>query len=93
MGNYTSIKVSKKTLKRLHKLAREIAQERGERISLEDAINKILNEHNQEKHREGKRKRKIEEDRKVLISLMQKKVKGAGPNDFLEYDYRDIGGG
>jgi hypothetical protein len=87
MGKYTTIKVSKETLRRLHKLVGELTQQRGERVSLEDAIIKILNEHNREKEINGKREEEIEKDREQLISLLQKKVEGAGPEDYLEYDF------
>lgn len=92
MGKYTTIKVSKETLKRLHKLVGELTQKRGERVSLEDAIIKILNEHNKKKeiHYEGEKE--LEKDRKILLSLLKNKIRGAGPDDFIEYDYEDIGG-
>ena len=35
----------------------------------------------------------LEEDRKSFLILLKKsKVHGAGPEDFKEYDYEDIGG-
>lgn len=92
MKKNTTIKVSKKTLQKLHKLAGELAQEKGKRITLEDAILNILEEHNLEKHKSNQQENEIEKDRKLVISLLEKKVEGAGPEDFMEYDYEDIGG-
>jgi hypothetical protein len=35
---------------------------------------------------------RIKKDRESLLSLLSTKVDGAGPEDFLEYDFKDIGG-
>ncbi len=91
MGNYTTIKVSKKTLKKLHKLAGKLTQEKERRVTLEDAILYVLNEHKKRKDKEFD-SLEIQSDRETVLSLLQKKVEGAGPNDFKEYDYDDIGG-
>ena len=91
MGNYTTIKVSKKTLKKLHKLAGKLTQEKERRVTLEDAIIYILNEHKSKNKKESNSLR-IQNDRESVLSLLQKKVEGAGPLDFSEYDYDDIGG-
>jgi predicted transcriptional regulator len=44
MSKNTTIKVSKKTLKKLHKLAGEIAAEKGRRVTLEEALLVLLEE-------------------------------------------------
>jgi hypothetical protein len=85
------IKVSKKTLKKLHKLAGKLTQERGERVTLEDAILYIFNAYKKKGTKESDLLQ-IQNDRESLLSLLQNKVKGAGPSDFMEYDYDDIGG-
>lgn len=92
MGKFTTIKVSKKTLKKLHKLAGELAQKRGERVTLEEAIIEILIEHKNRKNSNKKDTQRIKKDRESLLSLLSTKVDGAGPEDFLEYDFKDIGG-
>lgn len=92
MGKYTTIKVSKKTLQRLHKLAGELAQKRGERTTLEDAIIQILNEHQKRGDENQKDLQKIKNDRDTVLNLLEQKIEGAGPEDFTEYNFEDIGG-
>lgn len=88
MSKNTTIKVSKKTLENLHKLAGEMASELGKRVTLEDAINKLLEEKNK---RNIEELANIEEDRKNFLTLLDQKIPGGQPEDFKEYDYKDLG--
>lgn len=92
MGKYITIKISKETLKRLQNLVGELTQQKGQSVSLEEAIIEILDEYNRDKEVFGKRAEDREKDRQQLLSLMQQRVEGAGPEDFLEYDYEDVSG-
>lgn len=91
MGKNSTLKVSKKTLKRLHQLVGELTKEKGRRISLEDAIVQLLEE--KEKHYKDKTALfvKIEKDRKDFLNILDETFHGAGPDDFKEYDFEDLG--
>lgn len=88
MSKNTTIKVSKTTLKRLHKLAGEMATIMGKRVTLEDAINKLLEER---KKTNDKYSTKIEDDREAFLAILDQKIAGGQPEDFKEYNFEDIG--
>ncbi len=88
MSKNTTMKVSKETLEKLHKLAGEIAAEKGRRVTLEEALLELLEE--KEKKKNEMKSHKANEDRKELLSLLEMKIEGAGPEDFKEYDFNDI---
>ncbi|MEE9379756.1 MAG: hypothetical protein V3V33_17150 [Candidatus Lokiarchaeia archaeon] len=88
MSKNTTIKVSKKTLGQLHKLAGEMATTMGKRVTLEDAINKLLEERNKENNEESSN---IDDDREAFLALLDQKIAGGQPEDFKEYNYEDIG--
>jgi len=92
MGKYTTIKVSKNTLKRLHELAGKLTQKKGKRVTLEEAIVQILNEHKRRERESGLDNLGVKRERETLLSLLETKVEGAGPEDFLEYNFEDMGG-
>ncbi|MHA1196750.1 MAG: hypothetical protein ACTSRH_12230 [Promethearchaeota archaeon] len=87
MNNNITIKVSKKTLERLHKLAGELASKSGKRVSLEEAIKNLLEKR---KHHKTEKSSKKENDIKIFLDFLSQKVVGAGPEDFKEYDYDDV---
>jgi hypothetical protein len=88
MSKNTTIKVSKKTLESLHKLAGEMATEMGRRVTLEDAINKLLEERNNANNEESSN---IDNDREAFLTILDQKLVGGQPEDFKEYNYEDIG--
>jgi len=88
MSKSTTIKVSKKTLESLHKLAGEMATIMGKRVTLEDAINKLLEERNKTNDEDSTT---IEDDRNAFLALLDQKITGGQPEDFKEYNYEDIG--
>ena len=83
MNNNTKIKVSKKTLERLHELAGELASKSGNRVSLEEAIKSLLEERD---HYKIEKSSKKENDIKIFLDFLNQKVTGAGPEDFKEND-------
>ena len=89
MSKNTTMKVSKKTLEKLHKLAGELAAKRGKRVTLEEAIIKLLEEN--EKARDHINSSQIKNDRQTFLTLLDQKFSGGQPEDFKEYDYEDIG--
>ncbi len=87
MSKNTTIKVSKKTLESLHKLAGEMATKLGKRVTLEDAINKLLEERNKKSNEESSN---IDDGREAFLALLEQKIKGGQPEDFKEYNFEDI---
>ena len=88
----TTIKVSKKTAKRLHRIVGELTHDQGRRITLEDAIVYLLERQENSLSKIEDLESKIEKDRKAILSLMEQKFYGIHPDDLKEYDYEDIGG-
>ena len=88
MSKNTTVKVSKKTLEKLHKLAGEMATVMGKRVTLEEAINKLLEDNNKINDVDLA---KIEDDRKAFLAILNQKISGGQPEDFKEYDYEDLG--
>jgi hypothetical protein len=91
MSKNTTIKVSKKTLEKLHRLAGELAKERSKRVTLEEAINYLLEEKQNALYINSSKSIKLRQDRKKFLELLEETVEGAGPDDFKEYDFEDIG--
>ena len=90
-NNYTTIKVSKDTVRRLHKLVGELIKQRERRVSLEEAIIYLLKiEKKNNSSNSEARHSEINEERKEFLLLMDKKYFGAGPEDYKEYNYNDI---
>ncbi|KKN37836.1 hypothetical protein LCGC14_0759450 [marine sediment metagenome] len=89
MSKNTTMKVSKKTLEKLHKLAGEIAAEKGRRVTLEEAIIQLLEENKKKKN--NMNSFKIEDDRKAFLTLLDQKFSGGQPEDYKEYNFEDIG--
>jgi len=88
MSKNTTVKVSKKTLEKLHKLAGQMATVMGKRVTLEEAINKLLEDNNKINDEDLA---KIEDDRKAFLAILDQKISGGQPEDFKEYDYEDLG--
>jgi len=88
----TTIKVSKKTLERLHCIVGELTKNQGRRITLEDAIIYLLEKGESTLSDIGGSESKIEKDRKAILTLMEQKFYGIHPDDLKEYNYDDIGG-
>ena len=91
MSKNTTIKVSEKTLEKLHRLAGELAKERGKRVTLEKAINYLLEERQKDTNKNSSKNLKLKQDRKKFLELLEETIEGAGPDDFKEYDFDDIG--
>jgi len=91
MNTITTIKVSKSTLERLHRIAGELAKQRGKRVTLEEAIVHLL-EKNESKEELSSLEDDIAKDRKAFIALLKRDFFGAGPEDYKEYDFEDVGG-
>lgn len=91
MSKNTTIKVSEKTLEQLHRLAGELAKERGKRVTLEKVINYLLEEKQKDTNKNSSKNLKLKQDRKKFLELLDETIEGAGHDDFKEYDFDDIG--
>ncbi len=90
MTEYSTIKVTKKTLQKLHKFVGKLKQLKGERISMEDAINYLLSENKKYEKRSPEFIEKLNKDREQFLKILQQGIKGAGPEDYKEYGFEDI---
>jgi len=90
--NNTTIKVSKSTTERLHRIVGELAKKKGKRITLEDAILYLLEKVEATSLSAENIDTKIERDRKAILALMEKKFYGIHQEDFKEYNFEDDGG-
>lgn len=88
----TTIKVSKSTAERLHRIVGELAILEGKRTTLEDAILYLLEKLEAIDSDEKDFPPKIEKDRKAILALMEQKFYGIEPEDFKEYDFDNKGG-
>lgn len=91
MTEFTTIKVSKKTKERLHRLVGELTKIKGKRVTLEDAIIHLLGNKENIEQKSPSSLPKIDRDRQAILTLMKQKFYGAGPEDYKEYDFDDIG--
>ncbi|HME55269.1 MAG TPA: hypothetical protein VKM55_23880 [Candidatus Lokiarchaeia archaeon] len=91
-GNKTTIKVSRKTIDRLHQVLGNIAEKERHRVTLEDAIVHLLDHHDilSKDSRDGEEK--LQKDRKSFLALLDHTFKGIEPADYKEYDFDEIGG-
>jgi len=90
MTEYSTIKVTKKTLQKLHKFVGKLKQLKGEGISMEDAINYLLSENKKYEKRTPEFIEKLNRDREQFLKILQQGIKGAGPEDYKEYGFKDI---
>ena len=90
MTEYTTIKVSKKTLQNLRKFVGKMTEKTGRRTSMEEAINFLLNEYKISERHSPEFMKKLKEDRERFIKVMEHKIEGAGPDDYKEYNFEDI---
>lgn len=89
MSKNTTMKLSKETLEKLHKLAGEIAAQKGRRVTLEEALIQLLEEN--ENHKKKQNITKNKDDRKEFLTLLNQKFSGGRPDDYKEYNYEDVG--
>ncbi|MEQ9714278.1 MAG: hypothetical protein ACTSSP_06850 [Candidatus Asgardarchaeia archaeon] len=87
----TTIKIKRETSLRLTKVLGELIAEKGKRMSYDDLINYLLDIFNEFKKKE-KTKSKLDEGTKRLLEKIKMSFDIAGPEDYSEYDYEDLGG-
>lgn len=84
----TTIRVSKKNLKKLRKIAASIALNSGQKASLNDTITAVIEKYENE-FIEFSLEDKKKYDRQKFISLLDQPIEGAGPEDYRELEYDD----
>ena len=89
MSKNTTMKLSKETLEKLHRLAGEIATKKGRRVTLEEALIQLMEEN--EKNKAKQNSTKNLDDRKEFLTLLDQKFSGGRPEDYKEYNYDDVG--
>ncbi len=92
LNKNTTIKVTRKTLESLHRVAGELAKKLGKRVTLENAIVYLLKKNEVIEVESSPFLSEVEKDRKNFLMILECKFSGAQPEDFKEYDYNDIGG-
>jgi len=90
MSKHTTIKVSKKTLGLLHRLAGNLARKNGKRVTLEQAILHLVQKNKALEEKPTQFISEMENERRSFLTLVEQKFFGAQPEDFKEYDYEDV---
>ena len=88
MEAFSTVKVSKKTLKKLHQLVGKLTIKYGRRVSLEEAIKYLFEKDNIMKDQDNQslKKKKI-----AFLDLLNTKFDGIAPEDYQEYNFEDNG--
>ncbi|MEX0569272.1 MAG: hypothetical protein Q6363_009000 [Candidatus Njordarchaeota archaeon] len=83
---YTTVRVRKGTLNKLSLIVGELSVRLGRKVTYDEAINYLINIYKSKRSR-----RALDNSTIKLIKLIKKPFPGAGPEDFREYDYDDLG--
>jgi len=90
MKAFSTVKVSKKTLKKLHQLVGKLTIKYGRRVSLEEAIKYLFEKENLLKTQENQ-SIKAKKDKIAFLDLLNTKFDGIAPEDYQEYNFEDNG--
>lgn len=90
MEKFSSVKVSQTTLKKLHNMASKLSLIFGKRLNLDETIDSIIDIADKSAQVAKLEKEEIEKDRIEFLELLNKKIKGAGPEDYIPYDFNDV---
>lgn len=89
---YTTIKIRKETARKLAKLLGELISKYERKLSYDDLINYLIDKAITKKVKSRNEQRTLSDAAKRILEMMEKPMEGAGPEDFVEYDYSDING-
>lgn len=84
----STIKVKKETLLKLTRLAGRLTEKTGKRMTYDDVIRFLIS---QFESKELGKDIEVDETTQKLLSCIDKSFPGAGPEDFREYEYEDLG--
>jgi len=89
MDRFSTIKVSKKNLSKLHHIAAKISLSKGGKISLDEVISSLIEIAEKNSLETVEEAKEIEKDREKIIQLLKIPLIGAGPEDYKEYNFED----
>jgi hypothetical protein len=89
--NKTTIKVSRQTIERLHKVIGQMTIKTGRRVTLNDAIDTLLDSHELSFDHSDTFEVSLRKDREAFLSLLDDPFHGLEPGDLKEYDFDDVG--
>jgi hypothetical protein len=73
LNRNTTIKVTRKILESLHRLAGELAKKLGKRVTLEDAIVYLLKKNESIEVKSSSFLSEVEKDRKIFLMILERK--------------------
>lgn len=76
LNRNTTIKVTRKILESLHRLAGELAKKLGKRVTLEDAIVYLLKKKESIEVKSSSFLSEVEKDRKIFLMILERKFSG-----------------
>jgi hypothetical protein len=88
MEGFSTVKVSKKTLKRLHQLVGKLTIKYGRRVSLEEAIKYLFEKENLQEN-QNNHTMKTNKDKIAFLALLNTKFDGITLEDYKEYDFEE----
>lgn len=88
----TTIKVRKETARKLTKLLGEFISKHEKKLSYDDLINYLIDIATKEGVKLKNNQKKLSDAARKILKIMENPIKGAGPEDFIEYGYDDIEG-
>ena len=88
MEKGSTLRVSRKNLERLRRIAALISFNNSQKTNLNDALTTLLDKFDRQSYDLSREETK-KEDRKKFLTLLDQPIEGAGPDDYkeLEYDY------
>jgi len=73
---------------KLTRLAGRLTEETGKRMTYDDVIRFLIS---QFESKEIVKDKEVDKNTQKLLSYIDKSFPGAGPEDFVEYEYEDLG--
>jgi len=88
MEKGSTLRVSRKNLERLRRIAALISFNKGQKTNLNDALTTLLDKFDRQSYDLSREETK-KEDRKKFLTLLDQPIEGAGPDDYKELEYAD----
>jgi AAA15 family ATPase/GTPase len=88
MEKDSTIRVSRKNLERLRRIAALISFNNSQKTNLNDALTTLLDKFDRQSYDLSREETK-KEDRKKFLTLLDQPIEGAGPDDYKELEYDD----
>jgi hypothetical protein len=90
MEQSSTIKVSKKNISKLHRIAAKISLSKGQKVSLDEVISSLIEIAEKNSFQTATEAQEIEKDREKIIQILKSPILGAGPEDYKENNFEDI---